>query len=124
MMKFGRQFNFGDVIIAEVQFSETFEIKRRPAVVLFEEYGNVVSAAITSNPEMKGIPLTKKEGMKVDSIIKLNYIFTISEQMVEKILFSISKEKKDIIKSELMRKHSALLLAFSTAKAFFHLSES
>jgi len=103
-MKFGRQFNFGDVIIAEVQFSETFEIKRRPAVVLFEEYGNVVSAAITSNPEMKGIPLTKKEGMKVDSIIKLNYIFTISEQMVEKILFSISKEKKDIIKSELMRK--------------------
>lgn len=103
-MRFGRQFSFGDVIIAKVQFSDSFEIKKRPAVVLFEEYDNVVSAAITSNPEMKGISLTKKEGMKADSIIKLNYIFTISEQMVEKILFSVSKEKKEIIKNELMKK--------------------
>ena len=106
MMKFGtkNKYNFGDVIIAEVQFTDTFEIKTRPAVVLFEEYGNVVCAVITSNPNMKGIPITKKEGMKAESIIKLNYIFTISERMVKKFLLNISKEKKQLIKKELIKR--------------------
>ena len=101
-MKSGRKFNFGDVIISEVQFTDSFEIKRRPALVLFQEYGNIVSAVITSNPKMKGILLSKKEGMVVNSIIKLNYIFTISENMVKKFLFSISEEKKKQVKEELI----------------------
>ena len=96
--------NFGDVIIAEVQYTDTFEIKSRPALVLFEEYGNIVAAAITSNPEMKGITLTKNEGAKINSVIKLNYIFTISEKMIKKQLFSISENKKEIIKSEIIKK--------------------
>ncbi|MEK6811768.1 MAG: hypothetical protein AABX96_04625, partial [Nanoarchaeota archaeon] len=62
---------FGDVILAEVQYIDTFEVKKRPALVLFEEFGNVVCAAITSNLEMNGIILTKREGALVDSIIKL-----------------------------------------------------
>ena len=53
---------------------------------------------------MKGIPLSKKEGALKDSVIKLNYIFTISENMIEKRLFSISAEKKKIIVSEFIRK--------------------
>ena len=104
MIKFGKMFNFGDVIIAQVQYTDTFEIKTRPALVLFEEYGNVIVMGVTTNPKMKGIPLTKKEGAIENSIIKLNYIFTISEKMVKKFLFSISKEKKDLIKVELMKK--------------------
>ena len=95
---------FGDVILAEIQFVDTFEVKNRPALVLFEEYGNVVVAGITSNLEMKGIPLTKREGAAKDSIIKLNYIFTISEKMIGKSLFSISAEKKKIIVSEFIKK--------------------
>ena len=86
--------NFGEVILAEVQYTDTFEIKTRPALVLFEEYDNIIVAGITSNKEMKGIPLTKKEGAVKDSIIKLNYIFTISEKMIKKSLFTISKKKK------------------------------
>lgn len=39
-----------------------------------------------------------------DSIIKLNYIFTISEKMIERVLFSISKEKKDLLKKALIKK--------------------
>lgn len=94
----------GDVVLTKVQFTDTFEIKKRPALVLFEEYDNIVAAGITSNLEMKGIPLTKTEGAIKDSIIKLNYIFTISKEMVEKILFSLSKEKKKIIYNELIKK--------------------
>lgn len=63
-----------------------------------------VDLNITSNPNMKGIPITKKEGMMFNSIIKLNYIFTISEKMIEKFLFSVSKEKRDLIKSELLKR--------------------
>lgn len=95
---------FGDVILAHIQFVDTFEVKKGPAVVLFEEYDNVVVAGITSNLEMKGIPLLKKEGAIKDSVIKLNYIFTISEKMIEKTLFSLSSEKKKLIASEFVKR--------------------
>jgi len=95
---------FGDVILAEIQFTDTFETKKRPAVVLFEEFGNVVVAGITSNIEMEGIPLSKKEGAVKDSVIKLNYIFTISEKMILKKLFSLSTEKKKVIVSEFVKR--------------------
>lgn len=94
----------GDIIIAQVQFTDTFEIKTRPAVVLFEEHENIVVAGITSNLKMEGIMLTKKDGALKDSIIKLNYIFTISDKMVKKRLFALSKEKKKILIDELIKK--------------------
>ena len=95
---------FGEVILAEAQFVDTFETKLRPALVLFEEYGNIVVMGITSNLEMEGIKLSKKEGAIKDSVIKINYIFTISEKMVKKSLFSLSKEKKKIIFDEIVKR--------------------
>lgn len=95
---------FGIVILANVQYTDTFETKKRPALVLFEEYGNVVCAGVTSNLKMEGISLSKSEGALTDSIIKLNYIFTIPEQAIEKVLFTISNEKKRIVKDELIKK--------------------
>ena len=103
-MRHGMMLESGDVIIAQIQFTDTFEIKKRPALVLFEEFDNVVVAGITSNPEMKGIPLTKKEGAIKDSIIKLNYIFTISKAMISKILFHLNKEKKHMVFDELLKR--------------------
>ena len=103
-MLLGKMYKLGNVVIAKVQYTDTFEIKRRPAIVLFEEYGNVICVAITSNPAMQGIPLTKEEGAIKDSVIKLNYIFTISEKAIDKMLFAISKEKKELIRDELIKK--------------------
>ena len=94
----------GDVILTQVQFTDTFEIKKRPALVLFEEFDNIVVAGITSNLEMKGIPLTRKEGAVKDSVIKLNYIFTVSNAMIEKPLFSLSKERKKQVFDELVKR--------------------
>ncbi len=102
----GQMLKFGDVVIAEVQYTDTFEIKIRPALVLFEEYGNIVVAGITSNPSMRGISLTRKEGAVENSVIKLNYIFTISEKMIKRQLFQISQEKKEAVKSEIIKKLS------------------
>jgi len=94
----------GDVVIAQIQFTDSFEIKKRPALVLFEELDNVVVAGITSNIEMKGIPLSKSEGAVKDSVIKLNYIFTISEAMISKTLFHLKKEKKKMVFNELIKR--------------------
>ncbi len=104
MMKFGRKYKFGDVILASVQYTDTSEIKTRPALVLFEEHENIVIAGITSNPHMQGISLTKQEGMVAESIVKLNYIMTLTELMVKKYLFTISEEKKQQIKDEFCKK--------------------
>lgn len=97
-------YNFGDIILAQVQFVDSSEIKIRPAFVLFQEQGNIIVAGITSNLKMKGIPLTKKEGAIKNSVIKLNYIFTISEMMIKKYLFNISNTKKEIVKKEIVKK--------------------
>ncbi|GAF75361.1 unnamed protein product [marine sediment metagenome] len=94
----------GDVIIAKIQFTDTFEIKKRPALILFEEFDNVVVAGITSNLKMKGIPLSKKEGAVKDSVIKLNYIFTISKAMISKTLFHLNKKKKSMVFDELIKR--------------------
>jgi mRNA interferase MazF len=103
-MRPGTMPNAGEVVLANVQFTDTFEIKKRPALVLFEEFDNIVVAGITSNLAMNGVPLTKKEGAIKDSVIKLNYIFTISNAMVEKVLFSLSNEKKKRVFDELVGK--------------------
>lgn len=94
----------GDVVLANIQFIDTFEVKTRPAVVLFEEYGNVVVAGVTSNTSMDGILLTKKDGAIKNSVIKLNYLFTISEKMIKKQLFCLSQRKKEILVSEIARR--------------------
>ena len=99
----------GEVVLAEIQYTDTFQIKKRPAVVLFEEYNNVVVAGITSNQKMEGIPLTKKEGAIKESVIKTNYIFTISNMMIKKRLFSLSKDKKKILYKALDSKLKPLI---------------
>ena len=99
----------GEVVLCDVQFTDSFEVKTRPAVVLFEEFGNIVVAGITSNTKMKGIPLTTTDGAIKNSVIKTNYIFTISEAMVKKKLFTLSKEKKTELHKELTKKLNILI---------------
>ena len=100
--------NVGDVVIANVQFVDSPEIKARPAVVLFREFGNMVVAGVTSNLNMKGIPLSRNEGAIKDSVIKLNYIFTITEDMVYKVSFHLSREKKRLVFEELVKRLDGL----------------
>ncbi len=91
--------NFGDVILVEVPFTDKHEVKLRPALVLFEELNNVIIAGITSNVRMEGILIPKEEGLIVDSILKLNYIFTVSSRRVKKKLTHLS----DALKKEICR---------------------
>lgn len=101
-------YDAGDVILVKIQFTDTYEIKKRPALILFQEHDNIVVAGITSNKLMKGIKLTKKDGAIKDSVIKLNYIFTISKILVEKKLFSLTKQKRQEVHKELIKKLNLL----------------
>ena len=103
-MRLGKMYKAGDVVLTKIQFADSFEVKKRPALILFEEFDNVVVAGITSNLKMKGIPLKKEEGAIRQSVIKLNYIFTVSKIMIEKTLFSLSKEKKKQVYDKLIEK--------------------
>ena len=98
----------GDVVLVSVQFTDTVDVKVRPAVVLFEELGNFVIAGVTSNPKMKGIPLTRNEGAIKDSVIKLNYVFTVSDEMVNRVVFHLNQDKKRLLFDELCHRLSKL----------------
>jgi mRNA interferase MazF len=87
----------GDVIITRVQFADSENSKIRPALVLFEELGNIIIAGITTNLQMEGIRISKNEGAAQDSVIKLNYIFTITEGAIIKTVFQLGSEKKRLI---------------------------
>ncbi|MCL4325655.1 MAG: hypothetical protein M1481_02330 [Candidatus Thermoplasmatota archaeon] len=94
----------GDVIITRVQFTDTDGSKVRPALLLFEEMGNVVIAGITTNMQMKGIRISVNEGAAQESIIKLNYLFTITNESIIKTVFHLSASKKKLVFEELTKR--------------------
>ena len=108
-MKNGTMLRPGDLVLLQVQFVDRKEVKRRPAVVLYTEFDNVVVAGVTSNTRMHGIPLTIAEGAKKESIIKLNYVFTVAEQLITKTFFRLTAEKRRIMYIQLHKKISGLL---------------
>ena len=104
----GKMPKTGDVIITRVRFADNGGSKVRPALFLFEDLGNIVIAGITTNLRMKGVPITKGEGAAQDSVIKLNYIFTITSDTIIKTVFHLSKEKKEVVFAELIEKLGGL----------------
>ncbi len=104
LTRLGNVLKPGTVVLATMQFTDTFETKLRPAVVLFAEHGNIVVAGVTSNTKMEGIALTLAEGAIKPSVIKLNYIFTISAAMIQKPLFSLTAQKHKLLVSELVKR--------------------
>lgn len=103
-MQFGTPYKFGDIVLCWAPYVEENEMKKRPGLVLYQEYGNLVVIGITSNNEMKGITITKQEGMIVDSIIKMNYVFTIPKEAVIKELITLSQKKKEEVKNYIVNK--------------------
>ena len=98
----------GDVVTTRVKFTDSDNSKIRPALILFEELGNVIIAGITTNTRMNGIRISKSDGAAQDSVIKLNYIFTITNEAIIKTVFQLSSEKRNLVFDELTKKFSVL----------------
>ena len=98
-------YTFGDVVLTTIQFPDTYAVKSRPAVVLFEEEGNIVLAGVTSKAKERGaLYVYKKEGAPRDCIVKLNYLFTVSPSMIKKTLFTLPAAKKTQLLAELQKR--------------------
>lgn len=104
MTKHGTRFESGTVVLTMAPYVDLPQVKRRPAIVLFEEHGNIVLAGITSNTKMSGIPLTQEEGMPMESVIKLNYLFTVSHEMIVRSFFKVAPRRWSEITAELDRR--------------------
>jgi mRNA interferase MazF len=84
----------GDVVLVNLRFADGDEHKRRPALVLYREYANIIVAGITSNTRMGGVALSESDGAIKPSVIKLNYLFTVPDHAIEKFLFPLSIAKR------------------------------
>ena len=98
----------GDVVLAYVHYTDTMQVKKRPALVLYSENNNIVVAGITSNTNMEGIIICKDDGAIKDSIIKTNYIFTISSNHIIKKLFVLNQAKKQAVYNRIINSMSGL----------------
>ncbi len=109
-MNTGIRYNSGDVVITTFPFVDSSKVKKRPALVLFEDENNVVAAGITSNLNHRGILLTEKDGMIKDSVIKLNYIFTLKKIFLEKKIAKLNVKKKRTVYDGLNKKLKGFLI--------------
>jgi hypothetical protein len=94
----------GDIVLATIQFTDTFEVKTRPAFILWIDRNNITVAGLTSNTLREGIPYTKEEGAFLDSIIRLDYVFTIDISLVKKIITSAPQNVRTAVRKEIERR--------------------
>jgi len=90
----------GDVVILDFPFSNLVQVKRRPVLVIKVPKGDdIIVSQITgkSYESSVEIPLTKKDfrkgGLKVDSYLRLDKIFTIEKSLVKYTVGSLKREK-------------------------------
>lgn len=99
----------GDVVLVNLKFVDGDEYKKRPALVLYTEYGNLIVAGITSNTRKGGIMLSESDGAIKPSVIKLNYLFTIPGHGIERYLFTLGMEKRRAVFGGLTERLSGLI---------------
>ena len=71
-MQSGTKYSKRDVIIINFPFSDLINSKKRPVLVLGEKEQDLIVCAITSNPNIKGIPIKNFEqgSLPLESQIK------------------------------------------------------
>ncbi len=99
------------MILARVKFTDSGNSKICLALILFEEFGNVIIAGIMTNTRMSGIGMLKKQGAAQDIVIRLNYIFTITNPAILKTVFLLSTEKRNLFFDDLAKQPSVLKYA-------------
>jgi hypothetical protein len=103
-----KRMNPGDIILATIQFTDTFEVKTRPAFVLWVDRQNITIAGLTSNTVRAGVPYTKKDGAFLDSVIRLDYVFTIDASLVQRKITSAPKRICTAVRKEIEEKMLSL----------------
>ena len=110
-MGFGIMYRQGDIVVVPFPFSDLSSIKQRPVLVLSKSLDNansedVITCGITSNiKNSKYSVLIENKNLIEGSIpkpsrIKLDKLFTISQDIIKKKVARINKETFEKVKSE------------------------
>ncbi len=89
----GMMYSKGDIVIINFPFSDLYNAKKRPMVVLAERGQDLIGCAITSNLEGDGISLEEFEegGLPLTSKIKYWQIHTFQKDLAIKKIAKITR---------------------------------
>ncbi len=101
----------GEILLIPIPFSDLSSSKKRPVLVLSNDQYNsktddIIVAAITSNISSKDYTISISssnliEGnLKMDSIIRVDKIYTLSQRIVTKKFGKINEDIMDKVKSK------------------------
>ena len=105
-MKFGKMHSFGEIVLASVQFTDTFEIKKRPVLVIksANDLNDFVCLQITSkhsSGNLLKIENTDIENgvLKLISFVRYDKCFTLNTQIIDKKLAKVDMKYINKIKT-------------------------
>ena len=96
----------GDIVLVKFPFTNLVNYKKRPVLIINDEnsLGDIVCFQITSNFKQSNIIKIEKEylttTLKIDSYIKYDKCFTLSSDIVDKKISSITQDFLEILKNE------------------------
>ena len=113
-MTSGIRFEQGEIVLVPYPFTDLTAIKQRPVLILSNNRYNrhtedIVTCGITSNVKNEdySVMIENKDlaegNLPVTSRIKVDKLFTLSQELVEKKIARIKKEKFQEVQKELMR---------------------
>jgi mRNA interferase MazF len=99
-------FAVGDVVTVIFPYANFSAFKKRPALIIGQaEFGNFITCQITSKAatSKKAIPISDNDfsdgGLRVDSYVRPDKIFTLEESIIHAKDGSLSKEKLETVKT-------------------------
>ena len=95
-------FAIGDVVLIPFPYADFSHFKKRPALIVGQaEFNNVILCQITSKAAsskraivLKDIDF-KKGGLRIDSFVRPDKLFTVEQSIVESAVGSLNSSKLD-----------------------------
>ncbi|MEK6826804.1 MAG: type II toxin-antitoxin system PemK/MazF family toxin [Nanoarchaeota archaeon] len=113
-MRFGIMYKQGEIVIVPFPFSDLSSVKQRPVLILSKNTDNetaedVITCGVTSNiKDSKYSVLFENKNLIEGEIpkpsrVKVDKLFTISQNIIKKKVGRINKETFEKVKSEFIR---------------------
>lgn len=101
-------FNFGDIVLLKIPFTDGKTYKKRPALVILDTQDeDIIVCRITSNIYSTifdiEIKYWEQSGLKLPSVIRLHKIATLTKDLVEMKLGEIGPEIRKSVQDSLER---------------------
>jgi|SRR3989344_4727919 len=90
----------GDVVVLDFPFSNLLQVKRRPALIIKIPKGeDMIVSQITGKSQESSVEISinkkdfKEGGLKIDSYLRLDKIFSVEKSLIKYKIGSLKSEK-------------------------------